>query len=1085
MPTTSPDSLAAVFKAYDVRGTVPDQVDDDLARAVGSAFVQVTGAAGGAVVVGHDMRPSSPGMARAFAEGASRAGADVTLIGLASTDQLYFASGHRGVPGAMFTASHNPAQYNGIKMCRANAVPLGMDTGLADVRDLVAAGEPSVAAEPGTVDESRPARRLRPAPALAGSRHRPPAQGRRRRRQRHGRAHRARGARRSRPRRRAAYYELDGTFPNHEANPIEPANLVDLQAAVLAEGADIGLAFDGDADRCFVVDENGGLVSPSVLTALIASRELAAAPRVDGDPQPDHLARRARAGHRARRHPGPHPGGPLLHQGHDGRDRRRLRRGALGPLLLPRLLARRLRACSRRCTCSPRWPSTDRPLSELLAEFSRYVDTGEINSDGAPTRPPRSPRSSRSTAPATASRSTTSTGSPSATATGGSTSARPTPSRCCGSTSRPGDRRPGPAARRRPRLIEESEPDEPRPGPARDHRVPALPRLAGRRRRRPELVCTACGRPTRCATTSRCCSSTRRAARDGLTARCPRCSTTRGSTTRPRSRAPTTTLRRLAEAGARVRREAGEPREAIEQAVAVPPATPARARSSPPAPTPGCSGPCSSRGARCRSWRGPARRCPAGRARSTSSWCSPPTAATPARPPRSPRRSAAAAAAGRLPAAARRWPSTPRSVHGPLFPTRDRRPARRGRRGAAGPRRARPRARTRTPRRWPTALDNVAVVRPDRDLASTRPRSWRSRSPRPPRWSGAARCWPPARPRDSPRRCAAPAACRAGRRRRTPAAVARRAPAERPVRRPVRTTARPTRRPVLLVLDDGADEVPSASSAHGCVAAAEDRTGPRRDGRHARPAPTSPATPRCCDGTYAAAYLALGPGPEPRRGWPRAGAARGWSDVRARGRHQGGHRGPGRQHRHRRDQVRGVPADRLRRRCWPRRIHSVADSGNQVLLLVGGKRAEREATAEHPFGYGRERYVYAFLVAIVLFSVGGLFALYEAYHKAHEVHEGHAQRAARRPLVVGARSSCCSPRSWWRGCRSGPRSGSRNHDPRRGSWVEFIRRAKAPELPVILLEDFAALIGLVLRAVRRRADRCSPATATWTSSAPR
>src|SRR5690349_5312207 len=148
------DALTAVFKAYDVRGTVPDQIDEDLARAVGGAFVEVTGAAGGAVVVGHDMRPSSPGMARAFAEGAARAGADVTLIGLASTDQLYFASGHLGVPGAMFTASHNPAQYNGIKMCRAHAVPLGWDTGLSAVRDLVAAGEQPAAGTPGTISES-------------------------------------------------------------------------------------------------------------------------------------------------------------------------------------------------------------------------------------------------------------------------------------------------------------------------------------------------------------------------------------------------------------------------------------------------------------------------------------------------------------------------------------------------------------------------------------------------------------------------------------------------------------------------------------------------------------------------------------------------------------------------------------------------------------------------------------------------------------------------------------------------------------------------------------------------------------------
>src|SRR3954454_24777507 len=137
MSATSAAALSAVFKAYDVRGTVPDQIDENLARAVGAAFVVVTEGQAGGVVVGHDMRPSSPGMARAFAEGAAAAGADVTMIGLASTDQLYYASGHLGVPGAMFTASHNPAQYNGIKMCRAFAQPVGRETGLAEIRDLV------------------------------------------------------------------------------------------------------------------------------------------------------------------------------------------------------------------------------------------------------------------------------------------------------------------------------------------------------------------------------------------------------------------------------------------------------------------------------------------------------------------------------------------------------------------------------------------------------------------------------------------------------------------------------------------------------------------------------------------------------------------------------------------------------------------------------------------------------------------------------------------------------------------------------------------------------------------------------------
>ena len=271
---TDPEVLAAIFKAYDVRGVVPDQIDDDLARRVGGAFVHVTGAAGGSVVVGHDMRPSSPSMSRAFAEGAAAAGADVSLIGLASTDQLYFASGHLGFPGAMFTASHNPAQYNGIKMCRAYAVPIGMESGLAEIRDLVASGEHPTAEHRGRISEIDlledyaghllslvpvHGRRLKvvvdagngmaghTAPAVLGKLDLEVI---------------------------PMYFELDGTFPNHEANPIDPENTADLQARVLEVGADLGLAFDGDADRCFVIDEKGEIVSPSVLTALIAAREL-------------------------------------------------------------------------------------------------------------------------------------------------------------------------------------------------------------------------------------------------------------------------------------------------------------------------------------------------------------------------------------------------------------------------------------------------------------------------------------------------------------------------------------------------------------------------------------------------------------------------------------------------------------------------------------------------------------------------------------------------------------------------------------------------------------------------------------------
>ncbi|HWI42767.1 MAG TPA: phosphomannomutase/phosphoglucomutase [Nocardioides sp.] len=273
--TTSADNLGKVFKAYDVRGIVPDQLDEELARAAGAAYVEVLGV--DALVVGYDMRPSSPGLAGAFADGATQAGADVTMIGLASTDQLYFASGHLELPGAMFTASHNPAQYNGIKLCRAFAQPVGMESGLAEIRDRVAAGvTPDGSGRTGTISQddvlqAYAAHLLSLAPVegrrikavvdagngMAG--HTAPAV-----------FDRLAGQVEMVP----MYFELDGTFPNHEANPIEAENLVDLQKRVLAEKADIGLAFDGDADRCFLVDERGELVSPSTLTALIAAREL-------------------------------------------------------------------------------------------------------------------------------------------------------------------------------------------------------------------------------------------------------------------------------------------------------------------------------------------------------------------------------------------------------------------------------------------------------------------------------------------------------------------------------------------------------------------------------------------------------------------------------------------------------------------------------------------------------------------------------------------------------------------------------------------------------------------------------------------
>ncbi|WP_077798422.1 phosphomannomutase/phosphoglucomutase [Streptomyces sp. JHA26] len=270
--------LSQIVKAYDVRGVVPDQWDESLAELFGAAFVELTGA--DAIVVGHDMRPSSPGLSGAFARGAAARGADVTEIGLCSTDQLYYASGALDLPGAMFTASHNPARYNGIKLCRAGAAPVGQDTGLAEIRALVErwsdTGAPEPAARPGTVtrrdtltDYAAHLRSLvdlstiRPLKVVVDAGN---GMG----------GHTVPTVFAGLPLDLVPmYFELDGTFPNHEANPLDPANLVDLQKRVREEGADLGLAFDGDADRCFVVDQNGDPVSPSAVTALVAARELA------------------------------------------------------------------------------------------------------------------------------------------------------------------------------------------------------------------------------------------------------------------------------------------------------------------------------------------------------------------------------------------------------------------------------------------------------------------------------------------------------------------------------------------------------------------------------------------------------------------------------------------------------------------------------------------------------------------------------------------------------------------------------------------------------------------------------------------
>ena len=275
--------LEKIIKAYDIRGLVKDEVTPDFSFSLGVAFAKFLEheREPATIVVGEDMRPSSPLLADAFTDGATSQGMDVIRLGLTSTDMLYFASGKLNLPGVMFTASHNPAKYNGMKLCKSGARPIGQDSGLAKIRELIQEGVPISNRPVGSVRKqdllkeyvdyllaSFPKntfkkRKLKvvidagngmagfTAPAVMA---------------------------RLNVELIPMYFELDGNFPNHEANPIDSANLKDLQKRVKKERADIGLAFDGDADRCFLIDQAGELVNPSALTALIAVRELKAKP---------------------------------------------------------------------------------------------------------------------------------------------------------------------------------------------------------------------------------------------------------------------------------------------------------------------------------------------------------------------------------------------------------------------------------------------------------------------------------------------------------------------------------------------------------------------------------------------------------------------------------------------------------------------------------------------------------------------------------------------------------------------------------------------------------------------------------------
>jgi phosphomannomutase len=370
--------LDAIVKAYDIRGVVPDQLDERIAHDIGAAFVRVVGAPD--VVTGHDMRPSSPALAAAFAAGVVSQGADVIEIGLASTDLLYFASGSLNMPGAMFTASHNPARYNGIKLCGAGATPIGQESGLAEIKSLVRAGVPGYHGSVGStgtrdvlgeyaaylrelVDLSR----IRPLSVVVDAGN--------------GMAgHTAPAVFAGLPiELTPMYFELDGTFPNHEANPLDPANLVDLQAKVREVGADAGLAFDGDADRCFVVDERGDPVSPSAITALVATRELRREPGaavihnlITSRAVPEIIAERggvpvrSRVGHSFIKAEMARTGAIFggEHSGHFFfRDFWRADTGMLAALHVLAALGEQ-----------------DEPLSALAEEYSRYVASGEVNS---------------------------------------------------------------------------------------------------------------------------------------------------------------------------------------------------------------------------------------------------------------------------------------------------------------------------------------------------------------------------------------------------------------------------------------------------------------------------------------------------------------------------------------------------------------------------------------------------------------------------------------------------------------------------------------------------------------------------------
>ena len=375
--------LEKIIKAYDIRGLVKDQVTADFSFALGVAFAKFLEyeREPATIVVGEDMRESSPVLADAFTDGATSQGMDVIRIGLASTDMLYFASGKLNLPGIMFTASHNPAKYNGMKLCKSGARPIGQDTGLLKIRELIEKGVP-ISNRP--VGSSRKENLLKDYANYLFAQF--PKNTFKKRKLKvvidagNGMAGFTAPAVMAKLDidLTAMYFELDGNFPNHEANPIEAKNLKDLQKRVKKEKADIGLAFDGDADRCFLIDEKGGLVNPSALTALIAVRELKANPGasiiynlISSKAVPEVIAEnggvgiRSRVGHSYIKSMMAQTGAVFggEHSGHFYfNDFWRADSGMLAALYaLAELMG------------------SNSTLSELLKPYNRYISSGEIN----------------------------------------------------------------------------------------------------------------------------------------------------------------------------------------------------------------------------------------------------------------------------------------------------------------------------------------------------------------------------------------------------------------------------------------------------------------------------------------------------------------------------------------------------------------------------------------------------------------------------------------------------------------------------------------------------------------------------------